>query len=246
MKLATESRITRRKIASGFVLRSVPYEELGRPRHRTKNPIQVGTLYVFRQPQWDVYQSTVAAVLAPRTLFSTPQGQPTTPIGGAATNKTLWHTSMDQNSLFPQPRKFYIRQLWLNISGYVSATSASMGTVQDYNGFLATNMITLLISGRSFLTVHADRLPCGGGLYGFSSAIMSNGQPLSNNGFMTYGQNGETIEQGQSVQVGVDGGGNAGLGNAATTPITTATAANDGAGLNVFVTLDGLLFRELL
>lgn len=237
----------RQQTKAGYILREVAQEELGRPHHRHKNPIQVGTLYVFREPQYDVYQATVAVALASRTLFSVPIGQSFTPIGGAAVNKTAWHTSMSQNSLFPQPRKFYIRQLFLYISGYVSAASSSMGVPQDFNGFLLTTLITMLISGRSFLTTHAHRLPSGGGLYGGSSAIMTNGMPadMNSGGFLTWGQNGETIEQGQAVQVTVDPT-QAGTGNAVTIPITTATAANDGAGINVHVYLDGTLFRELL
>lgn len=237
----------RRQTATGYILREVAQEELGRPRHRMKNPIQVGTLYVFREPQYDCYQATVAAALTDGTLFSTPVGQPFTPIGGAAVTKTLWHTSMRQASLFPQPRKFYIRQLMMWMGGYVSATSESMGTVQDFNGFLTTTLVSLEISGRSFLTTHAHRIPTGGGLFGQSSAVLTNGLPadVNSGGFLTWGQNGETIEQGQSVIVTLNVS-SAKLGNAATVPMTTATAANDGAGINVLFYLDGTLFRELL
>lgn len=243
--LSQAARQARKSIAAGYVLREVKLSDLGKTRHRMKNPIQVGTLYVFRQPQHDCFQATVATQLTNYTLFSTPQGQTFTPTGGTAILKTAWHTSMDQASLFPQPRKFYIRAMWLQLGGYSSATSASMGTVQDINGFLETALITLQISGRSFLQSHAHRFPCGGGMYGQSSAILTNGLPTNNNSMQMYGQNGETIEQGQSVLVQVDTK-QAGLANAPTIPITTATAANDGVGLNGFVYLDGLLFRELL
>lgn len=214
---------------------------LGRPRARVRvrNPIVEGKLYVYRQPQWDVYSNIAGTIAAIQTLFQTPIGQQYTPTGGTAFAKTLYHTSMGVNGggagSFPDPEKFFVMGISLAFRSDI--------TVADSIRFCSDVLVDLQIGGRSFAQQHAFRFGQAGGPYSGTSGIITNGIPVSNpeNEFRTFGDQGETIEQRQGFKVVVDptkvidAAGN-----------TTYTPASSGNGWNAWVFLDGLLYREIL
>ena len=235
MKAATRKTATQKPVFS--VLRQVSVRELGRPRFRHRNPIVEGKLYVFRQPVQDIYLVAPNTATTSQRLFTIPQGGSYPFPGGTAYFKTEWDTWMTQQSLFPQPEKFFIRA----VLGFLYSATLK----NDAERFVNETFITLLISKRPFLQMPLHMLPGGGSLMGASSGILSNGWPVISPTFECYGDNGETIEQGQSVQVVVDPT-QAHNANADTMPLTPATTANGGIGINFKIFLDGLLFRELL
>lgn len=214
--------------------------EIGRPKARLKNPLISGQLYNFRQPQWDVYEVDAATLLTRQRLFQIPIGQQYTPAGGAAQVKTLYHTSMVQAGILPNPNKLYAKAISISLRADVYITDAVR--------FLADTVATLEISGRSFLDIHAFKAPQAGGLFGFNilGAPLTNGWPDAKNQFEFSDALGEIIEQGQNFAVildptqVVDAQGN-----------TTYTTQSDqqeagGTGINCHVYLDGLLNRVVL
>lgn len=210
--------------------------DLGRPQFRHRNPkVLEGTGYVFREPRYDVYLVTVNTALDRQRLFQIPQGQQYTPTGGAALTKTEWHTNMTTAGTLPNPQKFFIKA--------VSVAIRPDTDVQDATRFLYDTLVTLKIQ-RPLLEQHAILLPGLGGLYGGSSAIVSNGLPDARSNFQTFGEEGETIEQLQQFEVALDptrvkdAAGNG--------TYTLRTTAAGGFGINCFVRLDGLLWREVL
>lgn len=211
-------------------------QELGRPRSRFRNPILEGKLYVFRQPLYDVYQTKVGTACVKQTLFTVPQGQSYTPTGGTAYAKTAWHTNMVAAGVLPSPEKFFIKSLQVEFFGNTA--------VADANGFMNITLLQLLISQRSYAQESLSRFPQAGGLYGASSAIITNGYPDSRNFWSTYGELGETIEQLQTINIILDP--TQAIDSEGGTTYTTAAAAANGVGLNAKVHLDGLLHREVL
>lgn len=208
--------------------------DLGRPKHRLRNPIMEGKLYAYRQPLYDFYGVTVNTALTRQLLYQVPQGGAYTPSGGAALVKTIWHTNMSAQGQLPSPEKFWCKG--------VSIQVRSDTALADAHRFLYDTVVTFNISNKPYLQVHAHRLPATGGLFGGSSGIVSNGWPEPGL-FNTFGDQGETIEQLQTFSVEfqptqvVDAGANA--------TYTTATTANGGFGINAFCLLDGILFREV-
>lgn len=212
-------------------------QEIGRPKYRRANPIIEGKLYQFRQPIYDCYMVTVATVLNRQLLFSIPRGQAYTPAGGAAFNKTFWHTNMSQPQLLPAPNKMFCKAI---------SVSIHPGTfIADTTRFLFDTLVTFFIDDRDFLRNHIWKLPSGGGAWaGGSTALSQNGEPRRDNQFAFTGELGETIEQQQSFSVELDPA-LVTLANAAGV-FTTTAAAGGGIGINAFVHLDGLLNRSIL
>ncbi len=217
---------------------------LGRPhaRIRVRNPIVEGKLYVYHQPQWDVYSTVVAAALLVQRLFQVQIGGNYTPVGGAAQVKSIYHTSMGINGggagSFPDPEKFFVMGIGLSVRSDIA--------IQDAHRFLYDSILDLQIGGRSFAMQHAFRFGSAGGAFGSTAGIISNGLPVSNpeNEFRTFGDQGETIEQRQGFFVQIDP--TRVIDGAAAGVYTTAAAAAGGAGINAFVFLDGLIYREIL
>ena len=209
--------------------------ELGRPHHRLRNPLQTGVLYQFRQPLYDFYGVTVATVATLQKLFTIPQGQSYTPAGGAALAKSAWHTNMNAAGQLPSPQKHYAKGLSLSLRSDVAAIDAIR--------FLNDTIVSFFIGGRTYLDLHAMRVPQSGGPYGFSSALITNGLPVAQNFFELVGDLGEIVEQLQSFRVELDP--TKVIDAAALTTFTTATTANGGFGINAFVYVDGILNREV-
>ena len=194
-----------------------------------------GRVYAFRQPQWDFYGVTVATALTEQNLFQAPFGQQYTPGGGAALTKTQWHTTMIQAGVFPSPQKFFMKALKLSI-----APDTELG---DANAFLHEVLVDFLISEVSYSLLKGVDLPQSGGPHGFSSGIINNGIPSSDNQFKATGALGEVIEQQQGLRVNMNPTRVIRADAGATH--TTATAANGGTGINAHVILDGILERSV-
>lgn len=217
-------------------LPSLEQHEIGRPKHRFRNPIKVGVLYLFRNPIDDVYQVKAGSALNLQILFTIPIGQQYTPNGGVAVAKSSWHTSMTQGSLLPNPQKYFTKYISVSVRGDTVAA--------DLIRFLDDTLVTFTMA-RPFLVAHASKLPGAGGPFGFTSAIVSNGWPDKDNEFAFSDQLGEVIEQGQAFSVTMDPT-LASTAGADVVPYVTTTGANGGTGINARVTLDGLLNREVL
>lgn len=209
--------------------------DLGRPKFRRRNPVLEGIMYAFRQSLFDVYQVTANTALDAQELFTKNRGASYTPTGGTAYTKKQWHTNMPQAGLLPSPQKHYVKSIQLAIRPDTDPGDATR--------FLYDTLVTFKISDHPYLITQAFRLPQAGGLYGGSSAIVSNGQPLAPNFFICEGDFGEVLEQQQGVSVELDptqvkdAAGNG--------TYTLKTAANGGNGINCFVHLDGILNREV-
>lgn len=209
--------------------------QVGRPKHRVRNPLRTGILYQFRQPFYDYYGATVATLVTDQRLFQIPRGAQYTPAGGAAFAKTEYHTNMTQAGVLPSPQKLYAKAIALSL--------ANDAHVTDLNRFVNDTVLEFLISERPYLTVHAFKCPAAGGAYGFSAGTLANGVPTADNQFITSGQLGEVVEQLQSFAVRLnptrvtraDAGGT----------FTTQTAALGGTGINCHVYIDGLWSREV-
>lgn len=231
------SRAIAKETPNYSVLRSVKAEDLGVPHFRHHNPVVEGKLYVFRDPLYDTYMVAANTAVTSQRLFTVPEGGNTTYAGVTAYAKTSWDTNMQLNALLPQPQKFYTRSLLCYLFPNV--------LLADALRFNTDTRVTFNISSRNFYDGFLAFLPGGASLSSASSGVVSNGWPVISPSFETYGDNGETIEQGQSLNVIV----NPTLANnatAATATYTTATTANAGLGIMLRVYLDGLKFREVL
>ena len=219
-------------------LRKLTGAELGRPRahYRHSNPILPGQMYVYRQQFWDTYQVVAATASTSQTLFTIPRGGQYTPPGGSAYQKTFYHTNMTQASLFSQPNKLYIRAMNLEWRNDTFPTDAVL--------FNYDVLVTLIIAARTYAFAPASRFPAGGGLSTASTAAIANGWPTKDNAFVMYGPIGETVEQGQDVQVTLDPTQAIAAAGSAS-PATAFTPNTNGPGLNVRVYLDGQFFRSL-
>lgn len=219
-------------------LRLMESSEVGRPKHRLKNPVQSGVLYQFRDPQYDFYGVAPATALTKQTLFAIPQGQQYTPAGGAALVKSAWHTSMVQSGLFPNPDKFYVKQISVSVRADIY--------IDDAIRFLMDTLVVFNISQRSFLTVHAYKLPSAGGPWGSTTGLIGNGWPSHDNEFDFSDQLGEIVEQGQNFNVVLDPTQVEDAdGNGVYTTQSDQQEAG-GTGINCFVHLDGLYNRVVL
>lgn len=221
-------------------LKFVNSSEIGRPkgRARFRNPIITGKLYQYREPQFDVAFWAPATLLAKQTLFKIAQGQTYNFPGGGSIVKTLWHTSMAKSGEFPQPDIFYAKQIsvdWRNDIFELDAQHLAWDTLVTFN-----------ISGRPFLQIAATKLPCAGGVYGFTGTNFSNGIPTQDNEFDFSGENGETILQGQTFDVTVDP---ALVSDSTGAGVYTSQSDQEdagGTGIQAKVTLDGLYGRTVL
>jgi len=133
-------------------------KEVGRPRHRVRNPFVPGNTYVYRQPIFDFYGVTVATLVARQVMFQVPIGQAYTPTGGAALVKNLYHTNMNQAGVLEQPRQLLVKAICLRLDNDV--------LVGDANRFLNDVLVQFNVSGKEFALGHGVKFPAGGGVYG--------------------------------------------------------------------------------
>lgn len=238
-------------------------KEVGRPRYTgwRKNPIVAGQLEYLVQPIYDFYGVAVATQVTKQQLFATAIGSSYTPSGGAAFNKTIYHTNLVQNGMLDAPKKFLVKA--------AAVVTRSDMAPTDLNSFIGTTLAQLFISGKDYWTALVSKSPAGaGGFYsGFSTQTLAAGGTVGNtsaNGWPTA-QNvatitdpmpqipgldpmepilGQLIEQNQNFAVILDP---TISGVAAFTTLAAAPATQFvGTGVNVHVYLEGVLARAIL
>ena len=218
---------------------------VGFPKHRLRNPIYPGQGYAYHQPLFGYYGVTVATALTEQILFSTAQGGNYTPAGGAQFALSAWHTNLiGQGGILPNPDRHFVKYISLKIREDVLAADAIR--------FLNDSLVVFFMGSdaREYWRSHGNKVPAAGGVFGFSSAIISNGMPQTANQVPFWGPaesnslglpGAEVIEQGQNFGVTIDPTKVRDAGGLTT--YSTAAAAAGGAGINVHVYLDGIRFR---
>lgn len=243
--------------------RQIEESEVGRPRllPLRKNPIIAGQLEYLIQPIYDFYGVAVATAVTKQSLFGQPITASYTPSGGAAFNKTVYHTNLVQPGMLDAPKKFLVKA--------ISVVIRSDASPQDTVSFIGQTLLQLVISGKDYWTGLVSKCPAGAG--GFSQAYgtqtLAAGGTTANvsaNGWPTL-QNvntivddmpqvpglppmdpilGQLIEQQQNFFVTLDP---TITGSAAFTTIAAAPATQMvGTGLNVHTYLEGVLMRAVL
>ena len=217
---------------------------VGFPKRRLRNPIFPNNVYAYHQPLFDFYGVTVNTAVTRQVAFSIAQSGQYTPAGGAQFSKTEWHTNLiGQGGILPNPDRHFTKYISLKVREDV--------LVADAIRFLNDALVVFFMGSTAleYWRSHGNRVPAGGGIYGSSSAIVSNGIPDKENQVPFWGPadpmfgipGAEVIEQGQNFGVildptrVIDAGG--------LTTYTTATTANGGMGINAFVYLDGIRVR---
>ena len=243
--------------------REIEEREVGRPRLEAlrKNPIVAGQLEYLVQPVYDFYAVAVATAVTKQQLFATPIGGSYTPSGGAAFNKTLYHTNLVQPGMLDAPKKLLVKAVAVVLRSDCSQVDAA--------SFIGLTLAQLLISGKDYWTALVSKCPAGAGLYTFamSTQTLAAGGTLANgssNGWPTA-QNvatitdpmpqipgldpmepilGQLIEQNQNFSVVLDP---TITGAAAFSTIAAAPATQFvGTGINAHCYLEGVLARAIL
>ena len=218
---------------------------IGFPKHRRKNPIYPGVGYAYHQPYFAYYGATVNTALTEQILFSIAKGGNYTPAGGAQGALTDWHTNLiGQGGILSAPDRHFVKYISLKLREDVLAADAIR--------FLNDSLVVFFMgsSATEYWRSHGVKVPAAGGVFGFSSTIVSNGMPQVSNQVPFWGPaesnnmgipGAEVIEQGQNFGVTIDPTkvrDAAGL-----TTYTTATTVAGGMGINAHVYLDGIRFR---
>lgn len=153
-----------------MALPKASHGDVGRPQARAHNPLLAGVAYILRLDQWSPYFVATSGILNLQNLFTVIPGQSYTPSGGAALVINNWHTTMRQGGLLNNPDMFNILYMSLSVRGDTFVT--------DLNRFLSDTLMTLFVGNDTpYGVTHAYRVPAGGGGYGASSGIVSNGFP---------------------------------------------------------------------
>jgi hypothetical protein len=238
--------------------------EVGRPRYVgfRNNPIVAGQLEYLVQPIFDFYGVAVATQVTKQQLFATAIGTSYTPSGGAAFNKTAYHTNLVQNGMLDAPKKYLVKAI-----AVLLRTDINGG---DANSFAGTTQVDLTISGKSYWSSVVSKAPAGAGIFGSGAAAttvaattqsftaISNGWPSAQNVATITDPMpqipgldpmepilGQLIEQNQNFAVVLDP---TIAGVAAFTTSAAAPAAGQfpGTGINAHVYLEGVLARAIL
>jgi hypothetical protein len=241
-------------------------KEVGRPRYVgfRKNPIVAGQLEYLVQPIFDFYGVAVATQVTKQQLFATAIGTSYTPAGGAAFNKTAYHTNLVQNGMLDAPKKYLVKA--------VAVIIRSDAAVADLNSFIGTTTVELTISGKSYWLSLVSKAPSGAGAFASGAAITTaagtsqtslaaaNGWPSAQNVATITDPMpqipgldpmepilGQLIEQNQNFAVILDPtiAGVAAFTTAAAGP-TAGTGGVVGTGINAHVYLEGVLARAIL
>lgn len=235
--------------------------EIGRPRFSflRKNPIVAGQLEYLVQPIYDFYGVAVATTMTKQLLFSLQIGASYTPAGGAAFNKTLYHTNLVQAGMLDAPKKMLVKA--------VAIITRSDMAPQDVNAFIGTTLAQLFISGKDYWTSLVSKCPAGAGTLwsGVSptaatlGSASANGWPSAENvATITDCQPqipglpqmdpilGQLIEQNQNFTVVLDPTLYLGTGVAAATIAAAPASIFIGTGVNSHTYLEGVLARAIL
>ena len=217
---------------------------VGFPKHRLRNPIFPNQVYAYHQPLFGYYGVTVNTALTRQVVFSVAQSGQYTPAGGTQVALTEWHTNLiGQGGILPNPDRHFVK--------YISLKLREDVLVADAIRFLNDSLVVFFMGSTAveYWRSHGNRVPAGGGVFGFSSAIVSNGFPEATNQIPFWGPpdptfgiaGAEIIEQGQNFGVTIDPTRVSDAGGLTT--YTTATAANGGTGINAHMYLDGIRVR---
>ena len=241
-------------------------KEVGRPKfvNFRKNPIVAGQLEYLVQPIFDFYGVSTSTLTTKQQLFATAIGTSYTPSGGAAFNKTAYHTNLVQNGMLDAPKKFLVK---------APATILRSDTAPaDLNAFIGTTQFDLFISGKNYWSSVLSKTPAGAGGFtsgaaittaaGTSQAALStaNGWPSAQNVATITDPMpqipgldpmepilGQLIEQNQNFAVILDPtiSGVAAITTIAPGP-TAGTGGMVGTGINAHAYLEGVLARAIL
>jgi len=229
--------------------------EVGRPKHRTTNPIFAGYLEGITQALYDIYFVAVATAAPKLTLFSVQLGGQYNSGGVAAFSKSFDHTNLAQAGMLEAPNKHIVRAISVYAEGVQGTTNANNGELLhpiDASNLLTT-YLQLLVNRKPYQDTIIGRLPAGGGLFisgtnattaGAGQALQAggNGWPVRDNTYsLAYG--GIPIEQQQNFQVIIDP--TISNGGAFTTVTAAAVNGQFGTGISAWVFLDGTLFRAV-
>jgi hypothetical protein len=212
--------------------------ELGRPHFRAQNPIVQGMGEAIIQPSYDYYEVVQGNAVTRQLMFTIPQGGQYTPAGGAAFNKTAYHTDLTQAGVLAAPNKLLVRALagwWRNDIFPLDAVL-----------FADNAMVFFSVNQKPYLSINFGKLPAGGGVFVTGSLTAVNG---TNNGYpdaanmyvITEGEIlGVQIEQQQNFGVDMNP-----LLTATGVGFTTTTTANGGFNVRVKMYLEGVLLRAV-
>ena len=171
-------------------LRVLSEHEIGRPRgrQRLKNIVQ-GQLDARVQPLYDFFSVAINTAVRAETLFTIPFGQQYTGAGGAAINKTLWHTNLLNSGSLDAPKKLLVKNISLMGRNDMSPL--------DLNALVGQYLVRFSTLGKDFWVGHGQKLPAGGGAFvsGMATFTAPQAQFSTANGWPT-GQNTAPITDG--------------------------------------------------
>ena len=220
--------------------------DLGRPRHRVRNPIMAGYLEGITQALYDIYAVAVNTAAIKLTLFAVPQGQNYNLGGVTAFTKTIAHTSQLLAGVLQAPNKHIVRAISVFTQGNVVGN--------DLHAFQEC-FFQFNVNGKSYQDSIVGRLPAGGGAFAamMGTFVATNGYSLTANGWpdtrntYTLAYGGVPIEQQQQFNCIIDPT-ISGVSAAAFTTANTVSAPSvpiAGTGIFAHVFLDGTLFRAV-
>jgi hypothetical protein len=188
--LATSSRRAESTRFNRVPLRVMSEHEIGRPhgRMRLKNIVQ-GQLDARVQPLYDFFSVAVTTAVRVETLFTIPFGQQYTGAGGAAINKTFFHTNLLTSGALDAPKKLLVKNISLMTDTRMWPT--------DQNSLCSLYLVTFSTLGKQFWIGHGQKLPAGGGacISGAATFTAPQAQFATSNGWPS-GQNVAPITDG--------------------------------------------------
>jgi hypothetical protein len=212
--------------------------DLGRPHFKVQNPIVQGMGEAIIQPSYDYYRVVQGNAVTRQLMFTIPQGGQYTAAGGAAFNKTAYHTDLTQAGVLAAPNKLLVRALcgwWRND---IFPLDAAL--------FANDAMVFFQVNQKPYLSINFGKLPAGGGAFSTGTITASNntanGWPDAMNLYLiTEGEIlGVQIEQQQNFGIDLNPTlTETGVG------FTATTTANGGKDVIVKMLLEGVLLRAV-
>lgn len=212
--------------------------ELGRPHFKVQNPIVQGMGEAIIQPSYDYYRVVQGNAVTRQLMFTIPQGGQYTPTGGAAFNKTAYHTDLTQAGVLAAPNKLLVRAL----CGWWHPEIFPL----DATRFADNAMVFFQVNQKPYLNIQFGKLPMGGGVFVSGTLNTVNG---TNNGYPD-GANLYLITEGEILGVQIEQQQNFGVDlNPTLTEtgvgFTATTTANGGLDIIVKMMLEGVLLRAV-
>jgi hypothetical protein len=181
--------------------------KIGRPRWIHKNPVVADQAEEIYEPLRDVLITTPSYAFGSQKAFSIPVGGSYTPMGAATPyQKTRWDTNLIRAAELPNPEKFQIEGIAVQLHPSTHPTDAA--------AWAAQMLITLTIGGddKKYVEMQPIFLGGAGGLFSsgqifqtsaanFDAHLLSNGWPTCRN-LHVLGEDlasgAQIIEQGQN------------------------------------------------